>query len=351
MMVPVDTLDEPTCSEESSTSEEKWPLTGKDILLTSIAIEREDTKLFDTKFLDSLSSNEDSNLEEPLAMLYSAEGKNELNYQLDFEDIAGDIEDDNKMMGTIIHHQVDLLDKSTCSEESSKSEDTENKPKEEEMETSDSQMAVLEEEDTRIETSQQSPTNSSAPTNDDHKEEEKLYMVEDIVARRLSQRDRGKSYVPTCPEDYYEYRVKWEGYKPKYNTWEPYENISECTEHLEMLYEKEKKRKQPKQQPLKKTSTKAEVRSGQQRTTWNSGASGESQVVDNNNNFEQFDRNKEEQQQERKRKRIKKEQQSDDDDEELWVPETKRRKITGRSSSSSVPIRKLPRRLASSSRK
>ena len=46
MMVPLDPLDKPTCSEESSTSEGIWPLTGKDILLTSIAIERGDNNLF-----------------------------------------------------------------------------------------------------------------------------------------------------------------------------------------------------------------------------------------------------------------------------------------------------------------
>jgi len=70
-------------------------------------------------------------------------------------------------------------------------------------------------------------------------------MVEDIIARRWSEKDRGESYVPICPEDNYEYLVKWEGFGPKDNTWEPYDSIKHCPEELERLSKREEKKNSP----------------------------------------------------------------------------------------------------------
>jgi len=92
-----------------------YDLAGEDIHWASEAIERDGTNLFNTKFLDCLSSNQDSNLGQSLAILYAAEGKN-IN-ELDFEDITGVSgfgEDGDKKNMT-----VDQQDEPTCSGESS----------------------------------------------------------------------------------------------------------------------------------------------------------------------------------------------------------------------------------------
>ena len=108
-------------------------------------------------------------------------------------------------------------------------------------------------------------------------------FVKEIVDRRLKKRKRYERAVPTCPEDFYEYLVKWEDYGPESNTWEPWKNIARYPEHLERLYEVlEEKKQSQQQQPWKKSTT------GREKSSRNSGRS---QVGDNNNNFVHFDRN------------------------------------------------------------
>jgi len=51
------------------------------------------------------------------------------------------------------------------------------------------------------------------------------FVVERVVARRFNQKKRQ-----------FEYLLKWEGYPPEQNTWEPAENMSACT-HLIKQYE------------------------------------------------------------------------------------------------------------------
>lgn len=51
------------------------------------------------------------------------------------------------------------------------------------------------------------------------------FVVEKVVARRFNQKRRQ-----------FEYLLKWEGYPPEQNTWEPAENMSACT-HLIKQYE------------------------------------------------------------------------------------------------------------------
>ena len=176
-------------------------------------------------------------------------------------------------------------------------------------------------------------------SNDEHSDKiqkkvpkEEEYYVEKIVSKRLKDLSKkGEAVVPSCPEDFYEYQVKWEGYKPEENTWEPYANVSHCTEDLERLYQKLERKKRSKR-------TKSRVATGQRKTKRNSHPSGKSQECTNNNNFEHFYRDAKEQQ--CKRKRVKQEQ----DD----VPEAKRRKTT--KAVSSLPTRTLPKRNGSSSR-
>lgn len=50
-------------------------------------------------------------------------------------------------------------------------------------------------------------------------------MVERVVARRFNQKKRQ-----------FEYLLKWEGYPPEQNTWEPADNMSACA-HLIKQYE------------------------------------------------------------------------------------------------------------------
>lgn len=51
------------------------------------------------------------------------------------------------------------------------------------------------------------------------------FMVEKVVARRFNQKKR-----------VFEYLLKWEGYPPEQNTWEPADNMSACV-HLIKQYE------------------------------------------------------------------------------------------------------------------
>lgn len=51
------------------------------------------------------------------------------------------------------------------------------------------------------------------------------FVVERVVARRFNQKKRQ-----------FEYLLKWEGYPPEQNTWEPAENMSACA-HLIKQYE------------------------------------------------------------------------------------------------------------------
>lgn len=51
------------------------------------------------------------------------------------------------------------------------------------------------------------------------------FIVERVVARRFNQKKRQ-----------FEYLLKWEGYPPEQNTWEPSENMSACS-HLIEQYE------------------------------------------------------------------------------------------------------------------
>jgi len=360
----------------------------EDILWASEAIEREGIKLFDSKFLEFLSSNEEADPENSLAILYKAEkGEYELNNDFDFTgDILGagsGYGEENKKMPSV--------DEPSCSGDSTNWPST--SAPEEDPSTQDTtatwdeereralkklklshrkagrsfswrqgdkkELSFIKTEETLVETkliketkeeqpeAPQSPP-PAIPSNDNVQEEEEYFNVEDIVARRLKKRKRDEPDVPTCPEDYFEYKVKWEGYGPEEDTWEPYANVSHCNEHLDRLKELLEAKKQ--KQPLKKTTATAGQRKS---TTRNSLTSGRSQVSDVNNNLAQpFDRNDEEQQQQRKRKRVKQEQLSDDEDDELWVlPETKRRNTVVSSAVSSAPTRKIPKRLASSFRR
>jgi len=51
------------------------------------------------------------------------------------------------------------------------------------------------------------------------------FVVERVVARRFNQKKKQ-----------FEYLLKWEGYPPEQNTWEPADNMSACT-HLIKQYE------------------------------------------------------------------------------------------------------------------
>jgi len=51
------------------------------------------------------------------------------------------------------------------------------------------------------------------------------FVVERVVARRFNQKKK-----------HFEYLLKWEGYPPEQNTWEPAENMSACA-HLITQYE------------------------------------------------------------------------------------------------------------------
>jgi hypothetical protein len=77
------------------------------------------------------------------------------------------------------------------------------------------------------------------PTTCRTQEEDQFFELEDIVGRRkLSKRKlKALGITPTCPEDLYEYEVKWLGYGPENNSWEPYKNVAHCPENLERLYE------------------------------------------------------------------------------------------------------------------
>ena len=375
---------------------------GEDIIWASVAIEREGINLFDSKVLDFLSSNEDADHEKSLAILFKAEaGEYEWNNDFDFtkdilgakEGDKGSIEEENKKMPS-----VDPLDEPSCSEDSTEWPSTCSAPEEDPStqpttatfdeekrfkalkkrkalhrkagnstdwrrgdkiqrkdlsfikteetvaETTPSTSAKMEIEEEQPEAPHQLPP-AAIPTNDNVQEDnEEFFNVEDIVARRLKKRKRNESNVPTCPEDYYEYKVKWEGYGAEADSWEPYANVSHCNEHLDRLNELLEKKKQ--KQPLKKTRATAVQRKSTTRNSLTS--SGRSQVSDTNNNLEHFDRNDEEG---RKRKRVKQEQLSDDEDgDELWVlPEAKKRNI-GSKAVSSVPTRKILKRVASSFR-
>ena len=373
---------------------------GEDILWASVAIEREGINLFDSKVLDFLLSNEDADLiEKSLAALFKAEeGKNVLNNDFEFtEDILGatrDFEEEiNPLDEPTLSGDSTQWPPSTCSapeEDPSTQHTTATFDEEKRSQALKKRRALqrkagnstdwrrgdkiqrkdlsfIETEETVVETP---PPNTkmeikeeqpeaphqlppaAIPTNGYVQEDdEEFFNVEDIVARRLKKRKRGESNVPTCPEDYYEYKVKWEGYGPEANTWEPYANVSHCNEHLDRLKEILEAKKQ--QQPLKKTKR---ATAGQRKSTTRNSltSSGKSQVSDvNNNNLEQhFDRKDEEQRQQRKRKIVKREQLSEDEDgDELWVlPEAKRRNTCNRAVSS-APTRKIPKRGASSFRR
>ena len=58
---------------------------------------------------------------------------------------------------------------------------------------------------------------------DDEELSEDEYLVPKIINRRLA----FKVHRPTDAD--YEYLVQWEGYGPKENTWEPYDNLKDCT--------------------------------------------------------------------------------------------------------------------------
>ena len=58
---------------------------------------------------------------------------------------------------------------------------------------------------------------------DDEELSEDEYLVSKIINRRLA----FKVHRPTDAD--YEYLVQWEGYGPKENTWEPYDNLKDCT--------------------------------------------------------------------------------------------------------------------------
>ena len=366
---------------------------GEDILWASVAIEREGINLFDSKVLDFLLSNEDADLiEKSLAALFKAEeGKNVLNNDFEFtEDILGaarDFEEEiNPLDEPTLSGDSTQWPPSTCSapeEDPSTQHTTATFDEEKRSQALKKRRALqrkagnstdwrrgdkiqrkdlsfIETEETVVETP---PPNTkmeieeeqpeaphqlppaAIPTNDNVQEDnEEFFNVEDIVARRLKKRKRNESNVPTCPEDYYEYKVKWEGYGAEADSWEPYANVSHCNEHLDRLNELLEKKKQ--KQPLKKTRATAVQRKSTTRNSLTS--SGRSQVSDTNNNLEHFDRNDEEG---RKRKRVKQEQLSDDEDgDELWVlPEAKKRNI-GSKAVSSVPTRKILKRVASSFR-
>lgn len=70
---------------------------------------------------------------------------------------------------------------------------------------------------------QQQSTGTMKPRGDLHSGTE--FVVERVVARRFNQKKR-----------HFEYLLKWEGYPPEQNTWEPAENMSACA-HLIKQYE------------------------------------------------------------------------------------------------------------------
>lgn len=67
------------------------------------------------------------------------------------------------------------------------------------------------------------------------KESEEQYEVERLVKHRISKKRCGKAEY-----DYIEIQVKWEGYAPSYNTWEPLYQIYKDVKILCTNYFKER---------------------------------------------------------------------------------------------------------------
>ena len=64
------------------------------------------------------------------------------------------------------------------------------------------------------------------------------FVVNRILDRRLRKPD-----IRDIPQDGdYEYLVAWEGYGDDENTWEPYDNLKQCTLKMKEFFDKIKNR-------------------------------------------------------------------------------------------------------------
>nr|XP_018900168.1 PREDICTED: uncharacterized protein LOC109032473 isoform X1 [Bemisia tabaci]XP_018900169.1 PREDICTED: uncharacterized protein LOC109032473 isoform X2 [Bemisia tabaci] len=72
---------------------------------------------------------------------------------------------------------------------------------------------------------QSRPAKSGTTADDEEEDSNEEYSVERIVARRYNTKKKQ-----------FEYLLKWEGYPPDQNTWEPADNLSDC-QHLLKAYE------------------------------------------------------------------------------------------------------------------
>ena len=50
------------------------------------------------------------------------------------------------------------------------------------------------------------------------------------------------------------YKVRWRGYGPSWDTWEPYENLQACVDMIEAYLERQKQLKLKKKEHSKKVS-------------------------------------------------------------------------------------------------